>query len=180
MLMYGQYKTNYANFPISVTSTGMVITGSGTSAVLTYVATPAAGILSVKSLSSATQVFVSTKTAGQLNTKSLSSAGLHYVATPVSAQLAVQNVYNLNTASFTGGYRIAGTASAVSTNITAGLYRVSAVGNIFYLKLGAAATLTTPTFVMPEATTEAIYIASTKLSSITASTAGVLTLIKLA
>lgn len=107
------------------------------------------------------------------------SAALTYIATPASAQIATQNVYNLNTASFTGGYRIAGTASAVSTNITAALYRVSAVGNTFYLKLGAAATLTTPTFVMPEATTEAIYIASTKLSSITASTAGVLTLIKL-
>lgn len=159
MLMYGSYKTNKENFPISVTSTGMVITGSGTSAVLTYVATPAAGILSVKSLSSATHVFVATKT---------------------STQLAVQNVYNLNTASFTGGYRIAGTASAVSTNITAGLYRVTSIGNTFYLKLGAAATLTTPTYVMPEATVDQIYIASTKISSITASTAGVLTLLKLA
>lgn len=180
MLVYGDYRTTHVSIPISVDSAGRVHIVSSTSAVPTYVVTADTTSLHVDSLTSANLVYVNTPAAGHLHTQSVTSAGLHYVATPASAEIGVQVRYSLNTASFSGGYRIAGTASAVSTNITAALYRVSAVGNTFYLKLGGAATLTTVTYVMPEATTDVIYIASTKLSSITPSTAGVLTLVKLA
>lgn len=133
------------------------------------VETPASQALQVRS-STGTPVYA----------QSPSSAGLTYVATPASAEIGVQQRYSLNSASFTGGYRIAGTGSAVSTNITVGLYRVAAVGNWFYFRVGGvAASLTTVTVPLAEGSAEVYYMGVTKFSSISASTAGALYLTKL-
>lgn len=196
----GLYSTTNDLIPISVDSTGRVqVSGSSaavtyvssptaghvhtqslTSAGLHYVATPAAGQLSTKSLTSAGLHYVATQAAGSLNVKSVSSAGLVYCATPTSAGLTVKQKYKLSTASFTSGYRIAGTSvAATSTNITTGLYRVVANGNTFWLRMGATASITTKGYVMSEGTAEYLYIAGTKLSTICASAAGALYLTKM-
>jgi hypothetical protein len=112
---------------------------------------------------------------------SYASTELVYAATPASAGLTTKPRFKLTTASFTSGYRIAGSSpAATSTNITAGTYRVMATGNTFYCRVaGTAATLTTPAYVLGESMCEVVYIGSTKLSTICASAAGALYLTKM-
>jgi len=123
-------------------------------------------------------VSVSVTSAGVVYVSSPSSAGLTYVATPSAAPLMVSEFSTVNTASFTAGKIIAGSASAVSTNITAGRYLVSARGNPFYLRVGAAASLTTTTLQIAEGETRLLNFTATRISTINASAAGNLTLVK--
>lgn len=165
---------------VATPAAGALNTKSLTSAALHYVATPAAGSVNVKSVTSAGLVYVATQSAGSLSVKSNTSTGLVYCATPTSAGLTVKMKYKLSTASFTSGYRIAGTSvAATSTNITTGLYRVVANGNTFWLRMGATASITTKGYVMSEGTAEYLYIAGTKLSTICTSAAGALYLTKM-
>lgn len=131
------------------------------------VETPASQALQVRS-STGTPVYA----------QSPSSTGLTYVATPASAEIGVQVRYSIATASFTSAKRIAGTGSAVSTNITAGLYDITAVGNWFYLRIGGTASVTTLTMPFAEASTKVMYLNATKISTISPSTAGALYLVK--
>lgn len=158
MLVYGSYWTTHVSYPISVTTGGIV------------------NVKLAAASSAAQQVYSSTST--PVYTRSATSATRTYVATPASVELTTKNIYSLATASFSGGYRIAGTAAATSTNITAGLYRVMAVGNWFYLRIGGTASGTTLTLPLAESTPETFYFEVTKINTISASTAGALYLTK--
>jgi hypothetical protein len=190
MLIYGSYWTNHTSFPISVTTGGIVnVKLAAASGAAQQVYSSTTTPVYVRSASSTTYTYVATSAARALKvyssttspvyTASATSAGLHYVATPASATINVTEYLTIATSSFTSGKIVTGTASAVSTNITAGLYHLSARGNAFYCRTGGtAASLTTVTFAVAEGESKTLYLKNTKFSSITPSTAGYLTLVK--